>query len=188
MAAAEGFRPCDFPDEVRAVLEDLAFLRMARPGEKIDIEARKYVSPLVWGDIGNWIAWGMRMFKQQSRETTIRNVVGLVSRANDLLSSRPEFGDLTLQYLAESVEGLRALKVTYADHPGTLARLDVLLEQISRILSQNRRARPLPIDREHSTHAGSCQKASASSLVAASSNETASSSRAAESYGAVENF
>lgn len=136
----------EFTDDVRGVLEDLAFLRMVRPGQKIDMDAKKYIDPLVWGDPHNWVAWFHRMLKSDSRERTIRYIVDLIQRTKDVMRAHPEFRALVMQYLGEARSGVEALRSTYSAHPGTLATLEVLLEEMGALLGvPPRAASPLPL-------------------------------------------
>lgn len=128
----------EFPDEVRHVLRDLAFIKAVKPGQKIDLTTRNYIEPIAWRDLFNWIAWLQRSLNNESRTNTVQYITDILKRVAHVTRAHPQFRPLVLDYLAAARTGVESLRETYSYHPGTRAEFDVLLDELSALFTRLR--------------------------------------------------
>ena len=119
------------PHELREILGTLAFIGMARPGQKCFMEQRRFIDPLLWNDPMSWISW---MSRRMGAESVVSNLKRIEKAIDDaigaLKDAKTVHRDLLLEHLALADGGLSSLEETYDGQPGTLATIAILRRQI----------------------------------------------------------
>ena len=120
---------------VQDTVSKLKFLAKIKEGEKIDVQSLQVVTA---------DSWGSRLYRTliargESREATLEFVRGVVGEAFDLatryITREDDFfrqvGDMIIQALQESKQGLSNLTETYKDDRMYTSRIDTLIGTIS---------------------------------------------------------
>jgi hypothetical protein len=83
-----------------------------------------------------WIpAWAKRWWSVQSRSTDISRIQNLYAKAIQGVSTGHDDSERIKKYLTNSIQGLKNLKITYANDVTTSALLDVITDNITRLLA-----------------------------------------------------
>lgn len=83
-----------------------------------------------------WVpAWAKRWWSVQSRVTDISRIQNLYAKAIQNVEDGHEDTERIKSYLSNSIQGLRNLKITYANDVTTSALLDVIVDNVTRLLS-----------------------------------------------------
>jgi hypothetical protein len=84
----------------------------------------------------SWVpSWAKRWWSTQSRVTDISRIQNLYSKAiKGVVDGHPD-SERIQKYLSNSIQGLKNLKITYANDVTTAALLDVIVDNITRLLA-----------------------------------------------------
>jgi len=84
----------------------------------------------------SWIpAWAKRWWSVQSRVTDISRIQNLYTRAMKGVTDKHHDSERIKIYLTKSIQGLKNLKITYANDVTTSALLDVIIDNVTRLLA-----------------------------------------------------
>ena len=83
-----------------------------------------------------WVpTWAKRWWSVQSRVTDISRIQNLYARAIQSVADGHHDSERIKKYLTNSIQGLKNLKITYANDVTTSALLDVIIDNITRLLA-----------------------------------------------------
>jgi hypothetical protein len=83
-----------------------------------------------------WVpAWVKRWWSVQSRVTDISRIQNLYAKAIQCVADEHHDSERIKNYLTNSIQGLKNLKITYANDVTTSALLDVIIDNITRLLA-----------------------------------------------------
>jgi hypothetical protein len=83
-----------------------------------------------------WIpAWAKRWWSVQSRVTDINRIQTLYTKAVETVSQNHADTERIKKYLSNSLQGLQNFKVTYEKDVTTVALLEVIIDNVTRLLS-----------------------------------------------------
>jgi hypothetical protein len=119
------------PHPLRSVLKTLAFIGMAKPGQKCFMEQERFIDPLLWNSPSTWLNWWIRRRSAESVASNLKKIEDAIDAGMSAFESFPTHAALIRTYLVQADQGLVALTQTYHDAPGVLASLQVLRQQIA---------------------------------------------------------
>ena len=84
----------------------------------------------------SWVpSWAKRWWSTQSRVTDISRIQNLYSKAIKLVVDVHPDSERIQKYLSNSIQGLKNLKITYANDVTTAALLDVIVDNVTRLIT-----------------------------------------------------
>jgi len=84
----------------------------------------------------SWVpSWAKRWWSTQSRYTDISRIQNLYSKAIKGVSDDHADSERIQKYLSTSIQGLQNLKITYENDVTTSALLDVIIDNVTRLLT-----------------------------------------------------
>jgi len=83
-----------------------------------------------------WVpAWAKRWWSVQSRVTDISRIQNLYTKAIQGVADGHHDSERLKMYLTNSIQGLKNLKITYANDVTTSALLEVIIDNVSHLLA-----------------------------------------------------
>jgi hypothetical protein len=118
-------------DEIENILINLKVLQSLQCHTRLDTTESLFKIHTA----ASWVpAWVKRWWASQNRVTDIGRVRNLYSRASEHIGTDGDNGRMK-EYLKLSLPGLNNLKTTYNNDVTTAALIDVIIDNVNRLLS-----------------------------------------------------
>lgn len=118
----------EIPMELRTYLQNLIFLSLVKPNDKIDTINLKL------DDNNHWGTPIKRYLKGENRDRTVNYVNNVACSVDRMLKTygKGVYGQMLVENIKKAIQGISNIIETYKNDPGTVSKLSVSLTILER--------------------------------------------------------